>query len=291
MCDDRIGDDMKDFLRKKGLTRRDFGALSAAAAIAITLPRAAHAVDVMEMDVSIQTPDGTADCYFVHPVTGAAPGVLIWPDALGLRPAFRQMGRRLAEEGYSVLVVNPFYRLARSPVVPAGSTFADEATRNVVMPLMRSLSPEINVADASAFVGWLDAQSVVDKSRKIGTMGYCMGGPITMRTAAAIPGRVGAGASFHGGGLVTDAPDSPHLLVSRMQAQYLFAIAANDDMQDPNAKNVLRDTFAAAGLPAEIEVYTDTLHGWCPPDSAVYDEAQAERAWGRLLALFGTALA
>jgi len=291
MCDDRIGDDMKEFLRRKELSRRDFGALSAAAGLAIMLPRAANAVDVMEMDVNIQTPDGTADCYFVHPAAGAAAGVLIWPDALGLRPAFRQMGKRLAEVGYSVLVVNPFYRMAKSPVVPPGSTFADEATRNVVMPLMRALTPQINVADATAFVSWLDAQSVVDKSRKIGTMGYCMGGPITMRTAAAIPDRIGAGASFHGGGLVTDTPDSPHLLVPRMRAQYLFAVAANDDTQEPNAKNVLRETFAQAGLPAEIEVYTDTLHGWCPPDSAVYNESQAERAWTRLLALFETALA
>jgi carboxymethylenebutenolidase len=291
MCDDRSGDEMKEYLRRKELTRRDFGALSAAAGLSIILPRAAHAVDVMEMDVNVETPDGAADCYFVHPVTGAAAGVLIWPDALGLRPAFRQMGRRLAEEGYSVLVVNPFYRMAKSPVVQPGATFADEATRNIVMPLMRSLTPQTHATDASAFVSWLDAQSVVDKSRKIGTMGYCMGGPITMRTAAAIPDRIGAGASFHGGGLVTDTPDSPHLLVPRMRAQYLFAIAANDDAEDPNAKDVLRESYAEAGLAAEIEVYTDTLHGWCPPDSAVYHEAQAERAWSRLLALFETALA
>jgi carboxymethylenebutenolidase len=282
---------MKEYQRRAALTRRDFGTLSAGVGLAMLLPRAANAQDVSESDVEIMTPDGVADCYFVHPSSGAHAGVLVWPDILGLRPAFRQMGKRLAESGYSVLVVNPFYRQKKAPVVPEGASFADEATRNAVMPLAQALNATTHVTDAEAFVAWLDSQDAVDKNRKIGTTGYCMGGPIVMRTAAAVPDRVGAGASFHGGGLVTDNPDSPHLLVPQMDAQFLFAIAENDDMREPEAKNTLRETFAAAGLPAEIEVYEGAAHGWCPPDSAVYHEAQAERAWSRLLVLFENALA
>ncbi len=292
MCDERTLRDAEDHLRRsEHLTRREFGALSVGAGLAMLLPRAAAALEVTAADVEVSTPDGMADCHFVHPSSGAHPGVLIWPDALGLRPAFEQMGRRLAESGFAVLVVNPYYRTVRAPVLPEGASFRDEATRNKIFPLMRSLSPETNVTDARAFVGFLDGRDAVASGRKMGTMGYCMGGSITMRTAAALPDRIGAGASFHGGRLVTDAPDSPHLLVDKMRAHYLFAIAENDDKKDPEAKNVLRDAFAAAGLPAEIEVYAGTLHGWCPPDSAVYHEAQAERAWNRLLALFETALA
>ena len=273
------------------LSRRAFGALSAGAGLAMLLPRAEAAMDVTAANVEVSTPDGTADCYFVHPSSGAHPGVLVWPDALGLRPAFEQMGRRLAESGYAVLVVNPYYRRVRAPVVEEGASFRDAATREVIMPLMRSLSAETNVTDAKAFVAFLDAQDAVDGGRKMGTTGYCMGGAMTMRTAAAFPDRIGAGASFHGGRLVTDAPDSPHLLAGKMRAHYLFAIAENDDWKQPEAKTVLRDAFDAAGLPAEIEVYEGAMHGWCPPDSAVYHEAQAERAWSRLLALFETALA
>ena len=290
MCDERTLKESNDYLREQ-LTRREFGALSAGAGLTMLLPAVAGAQDVTEVDVDVTTPDGVADCYFVHPSSGTHPGVLVWPDILGLRPAFRQMGKRLAQSGYSVLVVNPFYRSRRAPVVPEGATFADEETRNIVFPLARTLSPETHVTDARAFVSFLDSQAAVDSSRKMGTTGYCMSGPITMRTAAAVPDRIGAAASFHGGGLVTDGPDSPHLLVPDMQAHYLFAIAENDDTDDPEAKNVLRKAFADAGLPAEIEVYEGALHGWCPPDSAVYHEAQAERAWSRLLALFETALA
>jgi carboxymethylenebutenolidase len=265
--------------------------MTAGAGLAILLPRAANAQATAEAEVEITTPDGIADAFFVHPASGTHPGVLVWPDALGLRPAFNQMGRRLAESGYSVLVVNQYYRERRAPVAPEGATFQDPGVRESIMPLMRTLSPTTHVTDAQAFVSFLDEQASVDPDRMMGTTGYCMGGPITMRTAAARPDRIGAGASFHGGGLVTDAPDSPHLLVPRMRAQYLFAIAANDDEEQPEAKDVLRDSFATAGLPAEIEVYEGALHGWCPPDSAVYHQAQAERAWSRLLALFGTALA
>ena len=292
MCDEGTLRDEEEYLRGPGhLTRRDFGALSLGAGLAMLLPRAAAALEVTAANVEVPTPDGTADCHFVHPASGAHPGVLIWPDALGLRPAFEQMGRRLAESGYAVLVVNPYYRTERAPVLPEGASFRDEATRKKVFPLMRSLTPETIVTDARAFVGFLDARDAVAGDRAMGTMGYCMGGSMTMRTAAAFPDRIGAGASFHGGRLVTDSPESPHLLVDRIRAHYLFAIAENDDQKDPKAKTVLRDAFAAAGLPAEIEVYAGTLHGWCPPDSAVYHEAQAERAWSRLLALFETALA
>jgi carboxymethylenebutenolidase len=292
MCDEYTVEDNKQYLGKSGtLSRRTFNTLTTGAALALLIPRAANALDVVETDVMVQTPDGMADCLFVHPASGKYPGVIIWPDILGLRPAFRLMGKRLAESGYSVLVVNPYYRSARSPVITEGASFQDESTRNLVLPMARSLSAKTNVTDARAFVGFLDQQAPVDTNRKMGTTGYCMGGPITMRTAAAVPDRIGAGASFHGGGLVTDKADSPHLLVPTMNAQFLFAIAANDDERQPEVKHVLRETYDKAGLAAEIEVYEGAMHGWCPPDSRVYNEQQAERAWARLLVLFDTALA
>jgi len=284
MCDEYTIKDNYEYLARTGQ-------LSAAAGLAVMLPKVANAADVMEMDVNITTPDGTADCYFVHPVSGKHPGVLIWPDIFGLRPAFRAMGKRLAESGYAVLVVNPYYRSKQAPVVPVGASFENEDTRNTLFALMRSLTPEIQTSDAVTFVNFLDQQDAVDKDSKIGTVGYCMGGPFTMRTAAAIPERVGAGVSCHGAGVATDAADSPHLLVPKMKAQFLFAIAENDDERDPKAKVLLREAFDNAGLPAEIEVYQGTMHGWCPPDSRVYNEAQAERAWSRMLTLFKTALA
>ncbi len=292
MCDqDHFDDDLKDYISRGAVTRRQFGALSLGAGMAFILPRAANAQAVRESEVKVTTPDGVADCYFVHPATGAHAGVIVWPDILGLRPAFRQMGKRLAESGYSVLVVNPFYRQKPAPVVPTGASFADPEIRKVVMALAGNLNATTHVTDAKAFVAFLDAQAAVDKRKKIGTTGYCMGGPIVMRTAAAVPDRVGAGASFHGGGLVTKETTSPHLLVPTMKAQFLFAIAENDDQREPDSKNVLKDTYAKAGLAAEIEVYAGAAHGWCPPDSAVYNEKQAEKAWSRLLVLFGKALA
>jgi len=291
MCDEHFEGDLGKYMQHSSLSRRQFGALSATLGMSMLLPRAADALDVKESDVTVKTPDGTADCYLVHPTSGTYPGVLVWPDILGLRPTFRQMGRRLAESGYAVLVVNPFYRQKKAPVAPAGARFADQATRDLVMPLSGALNATTHVTDAKAFIAFLDSQTVVDKRRKIGTMGYCMGGPIVMRTAAAVPDRVGAGATFHGGGLVTQAPDSPHLLVPTMKAQFLHAVAENDDQRDPEAKNTLKETFAQAKLPAEIEVYAGAAHGWTVPDSAVYNQPQAEKAWGRLLALFGKALA
>jgi carboxymethylenebutenolidase len=291
MCDEHYEEDLANYSRFPPLTRRQFAAASIGAGVLTMLPRAADALDVKESDVNVKTPDGVADCYFVHPASGTSPGVIVWPDILGLRPAFRQMGNRLAESGYAVLVVNPFYRSKKAPVVPAGSSFADPVTRDMVMPLAQQLNATTHASDAKAFVSFLDAQAPVDKKRKMGTTGYCMGGPIVMRTAAAVPDRVGAGGSFHGGGLVTKNPDSPHLLIPTMKASFLFAVAENDDQREPEAKNVLRESFDKAKLKAEIEVYAGAAHGWCPPDSAVYNQKQAERAWERLLVLFKSSLA
>jgi carboxymethylenebutenolidase len=251
------------------------------------LPQVVNAVAVTDGDVTVTTPDGMCDAYFVHPASGTAPGVLVWPDIFGLRPAFRTMGKRLAESGYSVLVVNPFYRVKKAPTADAGSATPIPQ----LLPLAQALTETTHMTDAKAFIGWLDQQASVAKNKKIGTQGYCMGGPIAFRTAAAVPDRVGAVASFHGGGLVTNNPNSPHLQASKTKAQFLIAVAANDDQRSPDEKTVLKDTFAKANLPAEIEVYTGAAHGWCPPDSGVYNEPQAEKAWTRLLALYMKALA
>lgn len=287
MCDDITLKQWTDYLRDHPpLSRRVFGALSAGAGVAAVLPRAANAQSVVESDVEIETPDGTADCYFVHPAAGATAAVLVWPDIMGLRTAFRDMGKRLAESGYSVLVVNPFYRSARAPVVPDGVAFGDPRA-NVVREYAGELNRETHITDARAFVDWLDEQESVVSDRQMGTTGYCMGGPMVMHTAYARADRIGAGATFHGGGLAS----GPHELIPEMDADFLIAIAASDDEGAPNDKTVLREAFAAAGLNAEVEVYEGTQHGWCPPDSRVYDEAQAERAWSRMLALFDRALA
>jgi len=293
MCDKDTLEDMIEYqLRSAGLSRRRFGALSLGAGVISLLPPVAGAAaEVQESEVDIKTPDGTADAYFVHPSRGTYPAVLMWPDIYGLRPAFRQMGRRLAESGYSVLVVNPFYRMKRAPTAAEHADFEDPATRAALLALSGSLTAQTAVTDAKALVAWLDGQPSVDRRRKMGTTGYCMSGPFTMRAAAALPDRVGAGASFHGGGLVTDKADSPHLLIPKMKAHYLFAIAESDDQRQPETKNVLREAFAAARLPAEIEVYAGTIHGWCPTDSRIYNHDQAEKAWSRMLALFKTALA
>ena len=291
MCDELTEKDNEEFFRKHDLTRRDFSKGAVGVAIGMMLPAVANAMDVIEEEVLVETPDGEADCYFVRPAEGAHAAVIVWPDIMGIRTSFRMMGRRLAESGYSTLVVNPYYRTAKGSVIEDGESFGMPAVRERLMPHARSLSPETCVSDGEAFVKYLDAQSSVDTNRKIGTTGYCMTGSYTMRLAAAMPERIGAGGSFHGGGLATDAKSSPHLLAPKMQAGFLIAIAANDDEKDPNAKVLLREAFDNADVSAEIEVYEDTLHGWCPPDSRVYDEAQAERAWSRLLALFERELA
>jgi carboxymethylenebutenolidase len=285
MCDQDHAETTKDFEAKGWVTRRQFGALLGAG-MAMALPQVVNAVAVTESDVNITTPDGTCDAYFVHPATGTGAAVLIWPDIFGLRPAFRQMGKRLAESGYSVLVVNPFYRTKKAPTADQGAATPIPS----LLPLAQSLNATTHATDAKAFIAWLDQQQSVAKNRKIGTQGYCMGGPMAFRTAAASD-RVGAVASFHGGGLVTPNPDSPLTMAAKTKASFLVAIAANDDMARPMEKDVLKDTFMKAGLPAEVEVYANAAHGWCPPDSGVYNEPQAEKAWSRLIALYGKALA
>ncbi len=281
MCEqDQFAEDLKKY------SRRDVGTLAAAVGVAMMLPRAADAMDVKESEVTVKTPDGECDAYFVAPTSGAHAAVLVWPDIFGLRRAFRQMGKRLAESGYAVLVINPFYRTKKAPTATAGaSTPIPE-----VVPLAQTLNAATEETDAKAFIAWLDSRSEVDKSKKVGTIGYCMGGPMVFRTAATVSDRVGAACTFHGGGLVTKNADSPHLLVPKMKGQFLIAIAESDDTREPDSKNVLRDAFAKAKLPAEVEVYP-AAHGWCPPDTLVYDYDQAEKAWGRMLVLFGKALA
>jgi len=291
MCDELTNKDAEEYLRRNAITRREFSKRGIGATLAMMLPPVANAADVVEQDVMVETPDGMSDCYFVHPAEGQHAAVIIWPDIVSIRPAFRAMGKRLAESGYSVLVVNPYYRTARGQIVPDGQGFRDPGIRELLMPHAQSLSPETCVTDGRAYVDYLDAQASVDTGRKIGTTGYCMTGSYVMRLAAAMPERIGAGGSFHGGGLASDAEDSPHLLAAKMQAGFLIAIAANDDERDPEAKVLLREAFDANNVRAEIEVYEDTLHGWCPPDSAVYHEEQAERAWSRLLDLFDRELA
>jgi carboxymethylenebutenolidase len=279
MCDQDFEEDLKLWEAKGLVTRKQFGAILGAG-VAMMLPQVANAVTVTESDVNIKTPDGTADCYFVHPATGTAPGVVVWPDIFGLRPAFRQMGKRLAESGYSVLVINPFYRSRK-----ANTTTTNPAI-NEMAPLMNAMNQATHLSDAKAFVGWLDEQASVAKNRKIGAQGYCMGGPMALRTAAAVPARVGAAASFHGAGLVSADDTSAHTQASKTQARFLIAIAANDDQRAPNEKNVLKETFAKANRPAEIEVYEGAAHGWCAIDSNAYNQPQAEKAWTRLLDLY-----
>jgi carboxymethylenebutenolidase len=287
MCDqEHFEKDREEFERRGLVTRKQFGILLGAG-VAMMLPEVANAAEVTESDVNVKTPDGMADCYFVHPSSGTAPAVLVWPDIFGLRPAFRQMGKRLAQSGYSVLVVNPFYRTKKSPTAEAGAATPIDQVR----PLTQGLNEQTQMTDAKAFIAWLDEQPSVAKNRKVGTQGYCMGGPFAFRTAAAVPNRVGAVATFHGGGLVSDQPNSPHLQAAKTKAQFLIAIAANDDARSPKDKDVMKEAFAQANLPAEIEVYSGAAHGWCPPDSKVYNESQAEKAWSRLLALYGKALA
>jgi carboxymethylenebutenolidase len=288
MCEN---DDFNEFARRApDVSRRQFGALAVGTGMAMMLPPLANAADLADADVEIKTADGSADCYFVHPSSGKHPAVLVCPDIFGLRPAFKEMARRLAGSGYAVLVFNPFYRTQKAPTAPEHPNFGDPATREKLLGMAAKTNADTMVSDAQAFVPWLDRQPSVDKKKKMAVTGYCYGGPFTLRTAAAFPARIGAGASFHGGGLVTDKPDSPHLLIPKVKAQYLFAIAESDDEKQPEAKTVLKDAFDKAHLHAEVEVYTGTQHGWCPPDAAVYNHDQAEKAWSRQLELFKTAL-
>lgn len=328
MCTEDTERDNDDALDKPGtVDRRHFGYMSAASIFAASFGTTACSVNeksggstagtgeatpstepsgaetsvapgtpIIEQSVNISMAGaegeaaGVCDSLFIHPVDGTYPGILIWPDILGLRPAFEAMGKRLAMAGYAVLVVNPFWRDAPAPVVAPGEQFSNPDVRARVIPMARKLTQPAAFADARDYISFLDGQDAVDTDRMIGTAGYCMGGPLIMRTAGAVPDRVGAAASFHGGGLVTDRDDSPHLLIPQTRAQVLHAVAENDYERNPDFKPVLEKAYADAGLSAEIEVYEGTLHGWCPPDSRVYNEAQAEKAWSRLLALYDRAL-
>lgn len=288
MCDDISADDRDEGAGRGMLSRREFAAIGAAAALSgcAGVNSATNAGPLRERMVEITTADGMADAFFVHPASGAHPAVIMWPDIAGLREAKKVMARRLAAAGYAVLCVNQYYRGGPAPIMESFSEFRTPEGQAKVKPLREALTPDAITRDAAAYVGFLDAEGAVDKARGIGSNGYCMGGPFAVRTAAAVPARVGAAASFHGAGLVTDAPDSPHRALARSKAAYLFAIARNDDAKDPAAKDGLRQAADAAGRPAEIEVYP-AEHGWCVPDSPVYDPVEADKAWSRMLALFG----
>jgi carboxymethylenebutenolidase len=290
---------MSDEHKQSDIPRRDFVAMSVTAGLAATAGSAMAAKqEVVETDVEVKTPDGTCDAAFIHPKSGSHPGVLIWPDAFGLRPAMRDFAKRLAADGYSVLVPNPYYRISKAPFTDASNfNFGNPADMAKLRPLMGSVNAPGNPEkDATAYVAYLDSRKEVNKAKKIGTQGYCMGGPLVVRTAAALPDRIGAGASFHGGGLVTDKPESPHLLAPKIKARMYFGIASNDDSKQPDAKDKLKEAFAAANVTAEIEVYSG-LHGWCVPDmplangSPIYNKPDAERAWGKLLDLYKAGIA
>lgn len=312
MCDEQTEAENETFLETQGLRRRELG-LGATAVVATLLtgcskestptttpeptggpptetptdPGATEttASAVSGSIVTIDTPDGSAEAYFVAPGSGKHPAVLVWPDVAGLRPAFHTMADRLAEAGYAVLAVNPYYRSSKLPILEQFDEWRTDEGKAKIAPMREALTAEAITRDGAAFVAWLDQQEAVDTARKIGTTGYCMGGPFTFRTAAAAPDRVGALGSFHGGGLVTEDPASPHQLVATMKAAALVCIAQNDDTRQPEAKTTLEQVTEAAGLPAEVEVYA-AQHGWCVVDSPVYDEPEAERAWERMLATF-----
>ena len=289
MCDEFTQDAADRALAERGMSRRDFAAFGAAAALAGCASNAAPGAgggELTETMVRVTTPDGVADAFFVHPAMGKYPAVIMWPDIAGLREAKRIMARRLAAEGYAVLVVNPYYRSAPAPVMDSFAEFMQPAGRDRVMAYRALLTPQAIMRDAAAHVAFLDSQGAVDTARGIGSNGYCMGGPFTVFSAAAVPSRVKAAASFHGGGLVSDKPDSPVNLLEGTQASFLFAIARNDDKKSPGDKDALRKAVDAAKRPAEIEVYPAD-HGWCVPDSPVYDPVQADKAYARMLALYG----
>lgn len=305
MCDAKTEAQADTLISSGAYTRRHFGGLAGAIGLAVafsgctgeadinsqgTTPKAGS-TNLAKSDVIIDTPDGDCDAYFVHPASGKHPGVIIWPDIRGLRPAFKIMADRLANEGYAVLVVHPFYRsVSAQAMIEKIASLPTDQVRPFIFGNARATNAQTNRIDATAYIGWLDSQMAVDTSRRIGVTGYCYGGPVTMRVAAMFPERIGAGGSFHGGGLATDQADSPHLGVPKMQADFLIAIAQNDDEKEPDAKILLRNAFdAAPKSTAEIEVYP-AQHGWCPPDSRVYDAIQANRAHDRLVAIFGKAL-
>ena len=281
MCDDDIH---VGLVYDPKVSRRMFGVLTAAAAGGVAT--GAYAADVVEKDVEVKTADGVADSVLFHPAgKGTWPAVLIWTDIAGLRPAFREMGRRLAGQGYVVLVPNPFYRSVKGVVATPGFDFSKPEDRARVMGYRGAMTNAGIDSDAQAYVAFLDAQPQTSKKKKVGVQGYCMGGPLSFRTAAAVPGRVGAVGSFHGGGLTTKNPDSPHLLIPKTNAGYLVAVAQNDDKAQPDSKDILKAAFAEAKKTATVEVYP-AAHGWCVKGSQVYNEAEAERAWAELSKLY-----
>lgn len=291
MCDDFTESDNARWLAAQAVTRRGFGKLGAGAAAMAALPGCMTSpsagpggrLETSAQSVTVTTPDGEADGWFVHPGSGRHPAVILWPDIAGLRDAYKTMGERLAGEGYAVLVVNQYYRSAKAPILGTMAEWRTPEGQARIKPMIGAITLPGIASDAAAFVNWLDRQGAVDTGRKIAALGYCMTGPYTLRTAAAVPARVGAACSFHGADLANDTPDSPHLLIPRLNAALLIAIAQNDDERQPEDKDVLRRAAAAASKKAEIEVYA-AQHGWCTIDSPVYDAAQAERAWGRMLA-------
>ncbi len=290
MCDEFTAHDEDAALARKGLSRREFAAIGVVGMVA-----ACHSGKAMGHSgaalrgamVRVPAGDGVADAFFIHPAKGKYPGVILWPDIAGLRDAYMEMGRRLAAEGYAVLVVNHYYRSSPAPIFQTMAQWRTPEGQAKLQPMIAALSPAGTMRDGAAFAAWLDRQAAVDTKRGIGTHGYCMGGPYAVRTAAAAPERVRAAASFHGAALVTTAPDSPHRLLGKTRARYLFAIARNDDARSPDDKGALRAAADAANRPAEIEVY-GADHGWCTLDAPSYDKDEAERAWGRLLALYGS---
>uniref|UniRef100_B0T348 Dienelactone hydrolase n=1 Tax=Caulobacter sp. (strain K31) TaxID=366602 RepID=B0T348_CAUSK len=283
MCDDDIHPGL---VHDPRLSRRTFG-LAAAALGGLAATNAGAQASVIEKDVEIKTPDGVADAALFYPEgKGSWPAVLVWPDVMSLRPVFRDMGRRLAAAGYVVLVPNLYYRARKAPVIDGPFDFSKPDDRAKLTPLRATVTPEGTDRDAVAYVAFLDAQKQTNKAKTVGVQGYCMGGPLSFRTAAAAPGRIAAVATFHGGGLVTDQPTSPHLLIPKTHAEYLICVADNDDKQDPAVKDKLKAAFADAKRPAKVEVYEGAAHGWTVKGGQVYNEPAAEKAWAELLALY-----
>ncbi|WP_296045837.1 dienelactone hydrolase family protein [uncultured Alteromonas sp.] len=292
MCDNSTEQDIQRVTAHGGtINRRQFNQLLALGTLSAVMPQFAVADEsIMHQEVTVKTPDGMADCLFTAPKTGTHPAIVMWPDIKGRRAAFDVMGQRLAAQGYAVLVVNPFYRDTSGAALPKGVEFPSPEAWQTLSPMREKLTQQAVVSDAQAFFAFLDEQSSVDAKRQGALMGYCMSGAFTMFAAAAMPGRIGAIASFHGGGLATDKADSPHHTVAQSDALALHAIAENDNERSPQMQPLLKEAYQAAGLTAHIEVYAETLHGWTPPDSRVYNEKQAERAWQQTLALFNQAL-
>ncbi len=289
MCDDFTLTDDDAKAAARGLSRRDFSAMTAiTAATAMASANAAIAAGpaLVERDVTVTTPDGACDAVLFHPAKGRHPGVIMWPDIAGLRPAYRVMARRLAADGYAVLLVNHYYRNAHAPIMATMAEWRTPEGQEKLKPMIAAITPAGIARDAKAFVAFLDKQPAVDTKRGIGSCGYCMTGPYTVRTAAAVPGRVTAAASFHGAGLVGEEADSPNRLIAATRASFLFAIAQNDDVRAPGDKDALRAAASAAHRPAEVEVY-HADHGWCTLDAPSYNKGEAERAWARMLVLFG----